>query len=58
MTKKDISRLAARVGGQVGLARIIGVDPRTVRRWVAGDSHPTGLAKAALAGLLGKPAKN
>jgi len=46
--KKTLAKAVLLAGGQTALASSIGVNPRTVRRWVAGDSTPTGLALAAL----------
>lgn len=45
MSIKEAVRIA---GGQTALALAIGVNPRTVRRWVAGDSAPSTLALAAI----------
>jgi DNA-binding transcriptional regulator YiaG len=42
------------MGGQVAAARLVGVNPRTMRRWVAGESTPRGLARKALEKHMGK----
>lgn len=55
MNKKQIIAMCAALAGdgtsdlgQCALARDIGVDARTVRRWVSGDCKPRGLALRAL----------
>ena len=52
MTPTQIRTLAIQVGGQCALARLLSVDPRTVRRWVAAaPSTPTKAQATALAVL-------
>lgn len=48
-----VAILGTSTGWQTGIARRLGVNPRTVRRWVAGDTRiPDGVA-AELARLAG-----
>lgn len=48
MTPDQIRALATAAGGQCELARKINANPRTVRRWIAGDSCPSWYYKAAM----------
>jgi DNA-binding transcriptional regulator YdaS (Cro superfamily) len=48
----DIKRAVDYAGSQRGLARLIGVNERTVRRWVAGQISPARLATAAIRRVL------
>jgi len=52
MDMNDIKRAVAYAGGQRGLARLIEVNERTVRRWVAGKILPGRLASAAIRRVL------
>lgn len=45
------SRLAALGLSQVGAAKALGIDPRTVRRYCSGEFEVTRLIELALAGL-------
>lgn len=44
MTPQKIKIICAFNGGQCAVARLIGVDPRTVRRWCSGKTVPRGAA--------------
>ena len=39
-------------GWQTALALVLGVDTRTVRKWIAGDNPIPGMAVVAIQGLL------
>ena len=43
---------------QTDFAKLLGVDARSVARWEAGTSHPTGAAEAILTGLREKIRKD
>ena len=43
-------------GWQTELARVLGVDTRTVRKWIAGDNPIPGMAVVAIQGLLKREA--
>jgi hypothetical protein len=47
-TSTPLGRLAAAVGGQTRLAELLGVAPRTIRAWAAGERLPGGPARLAL----------
>jgi transcriptional regulator with XRE-family HTH domain len=44
----DIKKKLAKLGTQKQAASAIGVDQRTLRRWIAGKSSPRGLSLRAL----------
>lgn len=49
---EDVLALRERLGvDRPVLARIVGVDTRTIFRWEAGDVHPSGPAEGVLTGL-------
>lgn len=54
MRNKEIIEHCKRAGGQSALARLIGVDPRTVRRWVSGESAPRGMSRRTLENIKEK----
>jgi len=56
MTPADLRRAIADLGiTQVGFARVAGVNPATVRRWLAGSRRIPGPIPALIAALRASP---
>lgn len=54
MDQKEIRRICKSLGSSSQAAKILGVDPRTVRRWTSGESAPRGLSRRTLENIKGK----